>query len=156
MCSYWCLSLLKMRIKNSIVSAILLFSQWIIQLRFSLILQQESEWSTPWNGRLCGEAMAALDQYAIMLDLNDVSIQFSWWHVGSRVANVDAGWTLSQLHRVQAILGKGAFQAEELAELRSSLASFVRATAERLREVHRIFPHTSGVLAHRQLTYSLK
>lgn len=91
-----------------------------------------------------------------MLDLNDAALQLSWWCVGSRVATVDAAWTLSQLHRVQAVLSKGAYQGEDLAELQSSFAIFMRSHSERLKDLHMAFPPSSGVLAQHQLTYTLK
>ncbi|XP_042236153.1 uncharacterized protein LOC121875623 isoform X2 [Homarus americanus] len=117
---------------------------------------QENEWSTPWNGRVNSSAAAALAQYAIMLDLNDASLQLSWWCVGSRVATVDAAWTLSQLHRVQAALGKNSYQEEDLAELRTSLVSFVCASSDRLKDLHTAYPPSSKVLAQHQLSYTLK
>nr|XP_045609144.1 uncharacterized protein LOC123764950 isoform X2 [Procambarus clarkii] len=118
--------------------------------------KQEDEWSPPWNGRVSGSAAAALAQFAIMLGLNDAALQLSWWCVGSRIATVDTAWTLSQLHRVQAALAKGAYRDEDLGELRTSLSSFVRASAERIKTLHTAFPPSSGVLAQHQLTYTLK
>ncbi|XP_071540084.1 uncharacterized protein [Panulirus ornatus] len=126
------------------------------QLTAATVDIQESEWSTPWNGRVSSSAAAALAQYAIMLDLNDAALQLSWWCVGSRVATVDAAWTLSQLHRVQTALSKGAYQDEDLNELQSSFLVFVRAHAERLKDLHTAFPPSSGVLAQHQLTFTLK
>lgn len=111
---------------------------------------------TPWNGHVSSGAAAALAQHAIMLGLTEASMQLSWWCVGSRVATVDAAWILSQLHRVQAALGKGLYEGEDLPELQASLSYFVRAHVERLKDLHEAFPPSSGVIAQHQLSYTLK
>ncbi|XP_068248829.1 protein unc-13 homolog 4B-like [Palaemon carinicauda] len=120
------------------------------------INNEEDQWTPPWNGRLSSPATAALTQHAIMLGISDAQLQLSWWLVGCRVTTVDAAWALSQLHRVQLALAKGLYELEELTELRSSLSYFVRAHTERLKDLHAAFPSSSGVLAHSQLTYTLK
>lgn len=117
---------------------------------------QQDEWVTPWNGHVSSGAAAALAQHAIMLGLTEASMQLSWWCVGSRVATVDAAWILSQLHRVQAALGKGLYEGEDLPELQASLSYFVRAHVERLKDLHEAFPPSSGVIAQHQLSYTLK
>ncbi|XP_069984908.1 uncharacterized protein [Penaeus vannamei] len=116
----------------------------------------QDEWVTPWNGHVSSGAAAALAQHAIMLGLTEASMQLSWWCVGSRVATVDAAWILSQLHRVQAALGKGLYEGEDLPELQASLSYFVRAHVERLKDLHEAFPPSSGVIAQHQLSYTLK
>ncbi|KAK8747187.1 hypothetical protein OTU49_016671, partial [Cherax quadricarinatus] len=118
--------------------------------------KEGDEWVSPWNGVLSGSATAALAQYAIMLGFNDETIQLSRWLVGSRVSTVDAAWSLSQLHRVQAALAKSAYQGKDLDDLRLSFSSFVRASAERIKDLHASFPPSSGVLAKHQLTYTIK
>ncbi|XP_042873694.1 uncharacterized protein LOC122254194 [Penaeus japonicus] len=117
---------------------------------------KQDEWVTPWNGHVSSGAAAALAQHAIMLGLTEASMQLSWWCVGSRVATVDAAWILSQLHRVQAALGKGLYEGEDLNELQASLSYFVRAHVERLKDLHEAFPPSSGVIAQHQLSYTLK
>lgn len=95
-------------------------------------------------------------QYAIMLDLSDAAVQLAWWKVGSRVATADAEWLLSQLRNVQAAMSKNLYQEEEILELRTSFSCFVRDHTERLKDLHKAFPPSSGVIARRQLSFTLK
>lgn len=95
-------------------------------------------------------------QYAIMLDLSDAAQQLAWWKVGSRVPTADAVWVLSRLNEVQAAISKNLYKDEELLELQSSFCNFIHDHAERLKNLHKSFPPSSGVIARRQLTYTLK
>lgn len=110
----------------------------------------------PWNGHLNGAGAAALAQYAIMLDLSDAAVQLAWWKVGCRISTVDAEWVLSRLQSVQAAISKNLYQDDEILELRSSFASFVQEHKERLMDLHSAFPPSSGILARRQLSFTLK
>ena len=91
-----------------------------------------------------------------MLDLSEAALQLAWWKVGSRISTADAVWVLSRLQGVQAAISKNLYQDEELFELRSSFCSFIHDHMERLKNLHKTFPHSSGIIARRQLTYMLK
>lgn len=95
-------------------------------------------------------------QYAIMLDLSEAAIQLAWWKVGSRVATADSEWILSRLRDVQVAMSKNLYQEEEILELRSSFRSFVHDHTERLKDLHKAFPPSSGVIGRRQLSFTLK
>ncbi|MPC09263.1 Protein unc-13 D [Portunus trituberculatus] len=117
---------------------------------------EQSEWSRPWDGHLSGPGAASLAQYAIMLDLSDAALHLAWWKVCSRIPTADAVWVLSRLQEVQAAISKNLYQDEELLELRSSFCSFIRDHTERLKNLHKTFPPSSGIIARRQLTFTLK
>ncbi|KAG0727778.1 Protein unc-13 4B [Chionoecetes opilio] len=117
---------------------------------------EHSEWLRPWDGHLSGPGAASLAQYAIMLDIGEAALHLAWWKVGSRVPTADAVWVLARLQEVQAAISKNLYQDEELLELRSSFCSFIHDHTERLKNLHKSFPPSSGVIARRQLTYTLK
>ncbi|CAL4066916.1 unnamed protein product, partial [Meganyctiphanes norvegica] len=120
--------------------------------------QDESNWSTPWQGQLSEVASAILAQHAIVLDLNDADRQLSWWVVGSKVPlpSINAKWTLSQLRKVQTALAKGNYEGDSLDELRASFIHFLKSNKDRFRNLHKEFPPSSGVLSEHQLTFTLK
>lgn len=95
-------------------------------------------------------------QYAIMLDLSDAANQLAWWKVCSRVPTADGEWILSRLRSVQAAMSKNLYQEEEMLELRSSFFSFVHDNKERLKDLDKAFPPSSGIIARRQLSFTLK
>lgn len=83
--------------------------------------------------------------------------QLVWWVVGSQLTLVDASWTLSQLHRVQAALAAGVYTEEETAELLHSLTLYIQCQLKRLRALHTTFPVNSATTQHQsQLTYTLR
>ncbi|XP_050706717.1 protein unc-13 homolog 4B-like isoform X3 [Eriocheir sinensis] len=117
---------------------------------------EDSEWLRPWDGHLSGPGAASLAQYAIMLDLSDAAIQLAWWKVCSPVPRADGEWIFSRLRSVQAAMSKNLYQEEEMLELRLSFARFVRDHKERLKDLHKAFPPSSGIIARRQLSFTLK
>ncbi|KAK3879191.1 hypothetical protein Pcinc_016214 [Petrolisthes cinctipes] len=112
-----------------------------------------------WSGSLPSTASEELNQVAHETGLNWEVEQLVWWVVGSQLASVDASWTLSQLHRVQAALAAGVYTEEETAELLHSLTLYIHCQLKRLRALHTTFPVklvSSNSQHQSQLTYTLR
>ncbi|KAG0711159.1 Protein unc-13 D [Chionoecetes opilio] len=105
-----------------------------------------------WGGRLSPAAVRELAQLAGQLGLGTAAQQLAWWLVGSRLASVDAAWTLRQVEEVQACLDAAAYTEEEQADLLHSLTLYVYSQVNRLKALHTAFPHGAGT----QLTLTLR